>query len=104
MGFCTETREIWVLVGNLLNIFKIVIPIILVIWGMIDMGKAVVGSKDDEIKKAAKSLMMRIIAGVIIFFIPTLVGFVFSIVDGFNGDIESDWSVCNECLTNPGDC
>ncbi len=104
IDFCNGTKEIWELVGWLLFIFKIVIPVLLIIWGMIDMGKAVVGSKDDEIKKASKSLMMRVIAGVVVFFIPTLVGFIFTIVDGFSGDVEADWEVCNTCLTDPGNC
>ena len=69
---------------------------------MIDLGKAVVGSKDDEIKKAAKSLGMRVLAGIVIFFVPTIVGFAFSLADGFNADV--DYSVCQACITNPDGC
>jgi len=58
LTFCTETQSVWKLVGNILGVFKIVIPILVIIFGMIDLGKAVVASKDDEIKKAAKSLGM----------------------------------------------
>ncbi len=102
ISFCTKTAKIWKLVGNILSIFKIVIPILVIIFGMIDLGKAVIASKDDEIKKAAKSLLMRCIAGVVIFFIPTLVGFVFTLADGFNAD--GDYSVCETCITNPSSC
>ena len=69
---------------------------------MIDLGKAVVASKDDEIKKAAKALGMRALAGVLIFFIPTIVGFCFTLADGFNAD--GDYDVCEQCITNPGGC
>ena len=65
VDFCASTAKIWQLVGNVLLVFKIVIPILLIIWGMMDLGKAVVAAKDDEIKKATKSLAMRIIAGII---------------------------------------
>ena len=66
INFCTKTKSIWILVGRILGIFKIVIPLLVIIFGMIDLGKAVVASKDDEIKKAAKALGMRALAGVLI--------------------------------------
>ena len=101
--FCEDTSAIWKLVGQILYIFKIVIPILVFIFGMIDLGKAVVASKDDEIKKAAKQLGMRIIAGIVIFFIPTIIGFAFTLADGFT-DVESDYKHCSDCITKPGSC
>ena len=50
-GFCYDSANIFQVIGYILMIFKIVIPVILIILGMIDLGKAVVASKDDEIKK-----------------------------------------------------
>lgn len=101
MNFCTETKEIWVFLGNILNVVKIVIPILILAFGCVDFGKAVVASKDDEIKKALKSLMFRILAGAVIFFIPVIIKFAFSLVDSFSGDIEKDYNVCVSCLTGP---
>lgn len=103
IDFCSKTAEVWHLVGNILFVFKIVIPILLIIFGMMDLGKAVVGAKDDEIKKATKSLAMRAIAGVIIFLIPTLVGFIFSIVGGFS-EVSADYEICAKCISSPGSC
>ena len=100
MGFCGETVEVWSLIGKILLIFKIVIPILIIIFGMIDLGKAVVASKDDEIKKAVKSLGMRAIAGVFIFFVPTLVGFVIALAAGF-GDVQEDYDICEACVAHP---
>lgn len=102
VGFCAGTSSIWKLVGNILSIFKIVIPLLVIIFGMIDLGKAVVGSKPEEISKQAKALGFRIIAGVVIFFVPTLIGFAFSLADGFNAD--GDYSICETCITDPGSC
>ena len=101
MSFCSETAKIWKLVGQILLIFKIVIPLLLIIFGMIDLGKAVVGSKDEDVKKAITHLAFRAVAAVIIFFIPTLVGFIFSIVDGFS---EDDYKECSTCIQNPSGC
>ena len=103
MNFCGDTAKIWQLVGRVLLVFKIVIPILLIIFGMMDVGKAVVANKDDEIKKATKQLAMRAIAGIVIFFIPTLVSFIFSIVDSF-GDVKDNYEICRTCIVKPGDC
>lgn len=101
-GFCAGTYQVWQLVGRILTIFKIVVPIIIIILGMLDLGKAVMSSKPEEISKNAKSLLFRIIAGLIIFFIPTLVGFIFTIVDSFNSDVKADFNICSACITKPG--
>ena len=87
-SICTSLSPIWQIIGWVLWVFKIVIPIVIIVFGMIDLGKAVVASKDDEIKKSVKSLVMRAIAGIIIFFIPTLVGAIFSLVGEFNDNRE----------------
>ena len=104
-SFCTDLAPIWQIIGWVLWVFKIAIPIIIIIFGMIDLGKAVVASKDDEIKKSVKSLVMRAIAGVIIFFIPTLVGAIFSLVGEFRDDAayKAEYEICKECITHPGD-
>ena len=93
--FCTETKDIWNLVGKILGVFKIVIPLLVIIYGMIDLGKAVVASKDEEIKKAAKQLLIRIIAGICIFFVPTIVGFVFTLANN-----TDDGQLCRQCITS----
>ncbi len=100
VGFCSHTASLWQLVGTVLLIFKIVIPIILIVLGMIDFGKAVISSDDKAISKSAKSLMFRIIAAVVIFFIPTLISFVFSVIAQFS-DVQEDFEVCKLCITKP---
>lgn len=99
--FCKDTAEIWQFVGYVFFIFKIAIPILLIIFGMVDLGKAVVSSDDKEIKNATTKLAKRAIAAVVIFFIPTLVGFIFSIVAGFNGDVKNTYNVCKNCVVDP---
>ncbi len=100
--FCTELAGLWQIIGWILWVFKIAIPIIIIIFGMIDLGKAVVASKDDEIKKSVKSLAIRAIAGIIIFFVPTLVGAIFGLVGDFSGDLEAEYDKCAACITSPG--
>ncbi len=102
VNFCASTANIWQIVGYALLVFKIVIPIILIVFGMMDLGKAVVGSKDDDIKKAVKQLAMRAIAAVVIFFIPTLVSMILGLVSNFQSSgARDDFNVCRACITAP---
>ena len=100
-GFCDSTRDIWQLVGNILRIVTIVLIVCVIIFGIIDFGKAVVASKDDEIKKAAKSVVYRIVAVIVIFFIPTLVGAIFKMIGFFNENVASDYDICADCIKSP---
>ena len=102
-GFCAESANIWQVVGYVLLVFKIVIPLLVIILGMIDLGKAVVAGKDDEVKKNIKSLMWRAIAAVVIFFIPTLVSLIMGLVSNFSDSgAKSDFDICRQCISSPG--
>ena len=103
-GFCANSANIWQIIGSALLVFKIVIPIILIIWGMLDLGRAVVAAKDDEIKKATKSLAMRAVSAVAIFFLPTIVGIVMGLVSNFAASgAKEDFDTCRKCMTSPND-
>ena len=68
LWFCQDSAEIWKLIGQVINIFKIVIPIIIVLLAMVDLGKAVMAGEEKEIKTAQKMLIKRLVYGVVIFF------------------------------------
>lgn len=105
--FCTSTAGMLKFIGIAVWILKVAIPIIVFAMGMIDLGKAATAGKDDEIKKCMKQLGVRIIAGVLIFFVPTIIMFVFRIITEFN-DIEGNvgFNVCEACILRPtsSDC
>ena len=101
--FCADSTTIWAVVGWVMNIFKIIIPILLIIFGSIDFGKAVVGSDDKEIKKAAKQLGFRAAAALVIFILPSLIVMLFGwILEVSNSDV--DYEKCVECVNSPRDC
>ncbi len=102
IDFCKNTANIWQIVGYVLLVFKIVIPLLLIIFGMIDLGKAVIASKSDEVKKATTSLMFRAVAAVVIFLIPTIVGVIMGFVSDFkDSGAKDDFNICRKCLTRP---
>lgn len=100
-GFCEATANVWQIVGYILLVFKIAIPVLLIIYGIIDLGKAVIASKDDEIKKAINSLIKRAIASVIIFLLPTLVTFIMGIISDFRSNVKADFDICKSCISSP---
>ena len=59
-SFCETTAGLWGVIGWAVLLLKIVIPILLIIFGMLDLGKAVVASKEDEIKKGQQMFVKRI--------------------------------------------
>ena len=40
---------------------QVIVPILLIIWGMLDLGKAVMAQKEDEIKKGQQTFVKRVI-------------------------------------------
>lgn len=102
--FCASTANIWQIVGYALLVFKIAIPLLLIIFGMIDLGKAVIASKEDEIKKATGSLVRRAIAAIVIFLLPTLITFIMGLITDFtNSKASEDFEICRTCIVRPGD-
>jgi len=64
------------LLKQALNILRIAGVAIAITLGIIDIAKAVVASKEDEMKKAQATFIKRIIACVIIFLVPTFINIV----------------------------
>lgn len=77
-------------------IIQIATPILLVIFGMIDLVKAVISGKEDEIKKNQMVFVKRLIAAALVFFIFLVVKLVVSLVAD-NADSMFD---CVDCFTN----
>lgn len=80
--FCTgSVLNIFNLLAKVIFILKIAIPIIIVLLAMIDLGKAVMAGDDKQIKEAQGMLIKRLIYGVVIFFVVTVVQVVFGLVN-----------------------
>ena len=105
-NFCKSSAQIWKLLGVVINVFKIAIPVIIVLLALLDLGKAVMAGEEKEIKATQKLLIKRLVYGVLIFFVVTLVQMIFGMigvnVNGNNGGAIKDSSVCWACATDPG--
>ena len=102
--FCDTTAGIWALIGKIINVVQIAIPVLIVLLGTIDLGKAVIGGDEKTIKEAQGTLIKRIIYGVVIFFMFIIVQAIFGLVA--KNAVNSETSDCWKCVSNPGhtDC
>ena len=97
------------IIGYIITIAKILVPLLIIVFGMIDFAKAVTASDEKAINKATASLIKRVIAGVVVFFIPTLVmaGIgVLEITNGIESDDpnRSDFATCTKCIFDTSTC
>ena len=92
-------------VGNLIHmiivIIQIAVPILLIIWGMIDFAKATVGGDEDKIKDGQKTFMKRFIAALIVFLIVTITQLVVTAVGSVGGEgneATSAWGCAKQII------
>ena len=83
-----------------LGVFPIVqigIPILLIVFGTIDLGKAVISSDEKEVKQAQSRLIKRCIYAAAIFFITTIVSLIMSLVGTGADETETDTNSWADC-------
>ena len=98
-SFCADSASAWKFIGEIVYIIRIVIPVIIILLGTIDLGKAVLAGEDKKIKEAQKAFIKRLIYGVAVFFIFTFVKIVFGLL-GVETD-QGDTKICWDCATKP---
>ncbi len=92
VDICTnEYAPVWNIVGFVVNVIRIGIPIVLILFGMIDLTKAVIANKEDEVKKATKLLGKRFLYAVGVFASVWIVTFVLDLAAGTIGKNNSDY-------------
>ena len=60
---------------------------------------SLVAGKDDELKKSLRIFALRCIAGIAIFFLPTIISFVFSLVSSW-ASLKGDFNQCQKYVLN----
>lgn len=81
---------------------QVFIPIILIVLGTIDLGKAVIASDDKEVKAAQGRLIKRFIYAALIFFVTTLVTVLMDLVSkgGEDAGDTTSWQSCWRSASN----
>ena len=111
-GEGAKLQPVWSLINIIINIIMIGVPILLIIFGMVDLGKAVIASKEDEVKKATKAFGKRFLYAVGVFAVVWMVTFVFDVISGVMTDQDdfeydansatSGWKLCWRCNIRNG--
>ena len=99
---CGELEPLINFLKSVLSIIQWGIPILLIIMGSIDLGKAVLASDDKEIKGATSKLIKRAIAAIAIFFIPMLVNMVVGMVASDGADTGEPGANFIDCWAYSG--
>jgi len=87
---CSEQdlMKVFDFVKLFLRMVQFIVPVILIVLGTIDLVKAVIASKEDEIKNAQKMLIKRLIYAVIVFLVPFIVSWIMGLIG------NNDWKDC----------
>lgn len=96
-----DVKKVFRLFGYVLMIAKICIPLIIIIMGTFDLFKAVYGQDDKALVKQLRILVWRIVGGLTIFFLPTIVGAFFKISSDIDVTEKEDYKICANCLLDP---
>ena len=90
-------------VGRVINIIKVVTPIILIIMGMVDMARATTASSEKDMDASRKRFMKRIVYAVMVFFVISVVQLLFSILQTSVFKNENNLLGCMTCVLG-GEC
>lgn len=88
---CDDSSKILVIIKLLkmfLQLIQIAVPIILIVLGTVDLGRAVIAADENSIKKAQSMLIKRLIAGVLVFLVVLIVSFAMGVVG------NDEWKAC----------
>ena len=73
---------------TVVRILQILVPVALIVWGTIDLAKAVIEGDEKKMKEKRKPFIQRVISAVIVFLVPWLVGLILGMVGG------QEWKQC----------
>ena len=86
------------LIFMIIDIVKIVLPALIVIFAIRDFSKAAINTSGDNFKNAFITLIKRVIAGLIVFLIPTFVGLTADYIPAK----EADFHICLDKANEAG--
>jgi len=100
----TVPNELPYLISTIINIIKIAIPVLLIIFGMLDLGKAVTAGKEDEIKKGQQVFIKRLTAAVVVFLVVAIVQLLFSLLANANAENKGIMGCVSCLITDKASC
>ncbi len=103
ISFCdySGVRRTFKVIGIIINLVKIIIPLILIATAMVSFFKVVTTGKPEDFKTSILQVVKQGIAGLVIFCIPGLLDFVFDSLVGYD---TTGFTQCTNCLLDTDHC
>lgn len=95
------TLQLLKLIGIVINIVKILLPLLLIFMCIKEAFKAVISAKQDDLVQMLPKFFKRFLAAAIIFFIPGIVNYAVDYLVEFD---DKDFKECTTCLFEPDSC
>lgn len=99
-------NQLFNLVATIVRLIKIAVPVLLIIFGMIDFAKSVVAKNEDDVKKFRKQFISRVVSAIIVFVIVFVVQFAVNLISSVEdttneeGQTISDIWSCSKKFIN----
>jgi hypothetical protein len=79
-GDPTDSNDFAYYLQTIFNIMKFAAPLMVIIFTIVDLLKAVASGKDDDLKKLGSKTLKRFGYAIIVFFLPDIINYVFGIL------------------------
>ena len=102
--FCNDGKvaRTFKFIGLMFFVAKILVPAIIIIVGIVDLVKVITSGKEEEMKKHVKNLGVRVIIGVLIFLLPSIINAIYGVASDLVSDGgTSAFDNCEACLMTP---
>ena len=102
-GFCEDENiiKVFTFLGYILMFAKVLVPLIIIALATFDLYKAVVANDNEALEQQIKVVIRRIITGIIIFLVPTLIKIGMSFIYNWR-EVEPEFEKCLSCVLEPG--
>ncbi len=102
---CSESNVLKALqvVGYIIFIAKFAVPLIIMVVGSVDIAKSIMDGTQEAVSKHVKAIALRLVLGVFIFFIPSIINVILAATPQFD-DINGEYTSCKDCMLTPFEC
>ena len=104
--FCNaDSVRAFKVIGYIITTIKIIAPLCIIVLASIDFFRAIMSNDEKAISVSTKSFIRRLIAGIIIFLIPTIVSAILDVLSPSIGDTKfNEYITCTKCIFDPSGC
>jgi len=99
-------NQLFNIVSVVIKGIRIAVPVLLIIFGMMDFAKSVIAKKEEDVKKHQQAFVKRLISAVVVFLLIWVVQFVVNVISGVedktndSGQTVSDIWSCSRKFIN----